>query len=274
MQEQSLEQRSPQKPLRRGRTWIFLLLVTVLARYTTSVGYAQELPKEHRDFLLKFYTNELVKGSNTFNEYQRYFEQALERREPSNVKELYNVTDLELAYLILLSDIDEEKAKDRLKKLVALWEAQGDQLSTLRVDNLSDYYRAYGEVLSRGVGVADGLSQIIKRAQKAVKMFEKSIEEDSSNAKAYINYGVLNYFTPKIGGGGPKKAKKNFDKALEYTTNDLTRFTTYVWLSQVYFKLKKTSEYDETLKKAESLYPNSFWLTNIKEMNGKKEALK
>ncbi len=273
MKLQNLKQRSQKQPLPRKRTSIFLFLITTLVGYTAEVGYAQESPQEYQDFLIKFYTNELVEGSNTFNGYQEYFQQELENREPSNAKELYDITDLELAYLILLIDIDEKKAKDRLKRLVSLWEREERQLSKLKVSNISDYYRAYGEVLTRGISVAGGKLQILKRVKKAIKMFEKSIKEDNRNAKAYRSFGVLSSFTPKSIGGGSEVAEEKFNKSLEYATDDLTRFTDYIWLSQVYFKMKKTTEYQSMIKKAEGLYPNSFRLTSLKEKNEKNDTL-
>ncbi|MBC8185991.1 hypothetical protein H8E88_33320 [candidate division KSB1 bacterium] len=92
------------------------------------------------------------------------------------------------------------------------------------------------------------------------------------NPRNYLIAGWSAFFTPKMFGGGKKKAKKNFELAVAYfdsfivknpTLPDWGKEEAYAWLGQVNTELKEFEAAEMNLKKALEIKPEYGWVSHV-----------
>ncbi len=223
--------------------------------------------------LSDFQSDTSSQGLNTPDAYFEYFQSQIDLASFGNLSELYAITELNLMYVTLLREIDKRGSDNSLKNLLASWRSKEKDISAVDKKIRSDYYRAYADVLSRTLSITSGMAEIIKLSRTATQMYDLALKLDSKNARAYLGYGIWSYYSPIIGGGGYKKAKKYFDNAIKFSTNKFTTFMSYVWLSQVFFHTEEDDDYQKTMTLASSLFPRSYWLAEIQIDNDKGNTL-
>ena len=100
----------------------------------------------------------------------------------------------------------------------------------------------------------------------------KAMNVDPKNPRNYLIAGISAYFTPKMFGGGIKKAQENLKQAIACfdsfkvenpTLPDWGHEEAYAWLGLVFVKNKEYEKAEESYKKALEINPDYNWVTNV-----------
>jgi tetratricopeptide (TPR) repeat protein len=100
----------------------------------------------------------------------------------------------------------------------------------------------------------------------------KAMSLQPKNPRNYLIAGWSTFFTPKIFGGGKKKAKKKFEQAIAYfdsfkvnhpTLPDWGKEEAYAWLGQVNTEFKEFEAAELNFKKALKIKPDYGWVLHV-----------
>ena len=178
-----------------------------------------------------------------------------------NIQGLYDLTYSlygYIAYCIVTGD--KIKARYYLNK------------ATKNVNTLLKYHSSRAEIYSlKGAmyGFEIGLNPLkaFDYGIKSVKSINKAVELDKNNARVLMELGNLKYYTPKILGGGLKKAIYYHEKAVsmfELTEQELKGNWLYLLvltnLGRWYSEDKRMSKAIEIYKKILDIEPDYIWV--------------
>lgn len=107
----------------------------------------------------------------------------------------------------------------------------------------------------------------ISFGSKSKDIYKKILDKDDSNFFALLGTAIGCLHTPAIAGGSNKKAFEYLNKALNNADEKYKKYLSYVWLSQYYFKLKDTENYNKYIEMSKSVYPNGELLKEAIERN-------
>ncbi|MBO4760033.1 MAG: hypothetical protein J5505_08245 [Spirochaetaceae bacterium] len=75
------------------------------------------------------------------------------------------------------------------------------------------------------------------------------------------------FYAPGFLGGGNKKAEKHFLAAIEASQTDAEKFYTYIYYAQFLFESGRKEECSAFMQKADTLYPSTNYIAQIKKLN-------
>lgn len=132
----------------------------------------------------------------------------------------------------------------------------------------SEEYRTWGSLKNTKLSYLP-LKQLITESKIAQEYFEKAMDLDKNNAMAYIQLGTWCIYSPKVAGGGMKKAIKYLKKGIDKATTDFEKYQGNLWLSQAYFKLgeKGKKDYEKSLADAKAIYGETSFYQILTETN-------
>lgn len=152
---------------------------------------------------------------------------------------------------------DNEKAYEVLKL------AESQIITFLETESYSRALSLYGDILVRGMSYIGGMTSI-NNSNKSKDLYERAIKGNSENAMAYIGLGLWYLFAPEIAGGSAEISQKLLDKASELG-DEYEKYLANTWLTFVYYKNMDNKRAKENINSIIVDYPNSQWLSNIKE---------
>jgi tetratricopeptide (TPR) repeat protein len=142
------------------------------------------------------------------------------------------------------------------------------------VNTLLKYHSSQAEIHSlKGAmyGFEIGLNPLkaIDYGIKSIKSIDRAVELDKNNARVLMELGNLKYYTPKILGGGLKKAIYYHEKAVsmfELSANELKGNWLYLLvltnLGRWYSEDQNFSKAREVYRKILDIEPNYLWVKN------------
>ena len=117
------------------------------------------------------------------------------------------------------------------------------------------------------------MSGAMKYGMTVKNYYQECLKIDPKNSYCLTHMGQWYYWAPGINGGSNKKALQSFKDAVTYARNDADRFYANMFLSQMYFELKDKASAKTYLSKAETIYPASETVKELKKYNAQGYSL-
>ncbi len=230
--------------------YVFLLFCVSSLFAQSSTDDTSEL----YDLLVFAYTNEDINA----------VELKLEEGAEEYQDDIYKYTKVFIArYEIFSEYMESREVLKQLDDLDMRWKREDETR-----DLSSDEYRMWGSVKVKKIDHLP-LFTLIKESKLAREYYETAIKLDNKNTGAYMDLGILMLFTPRIGGGGTKKAIKHLKKAVALSNNDLDRYFANLWLAQAYVKTGNDAEYARAFEKARKVFGDLPFIKGVQALNEK-----
>lgn len=135
-----------------------------------------------------------------------------------------------------------------------------------------DYLASLADTTSLLTGYAP-ITELLSLAKKSRNLYERSLKINPSHFHSLLGLGLIFFHAPKIAGGNIETAFYYLKKAEENAKFNYQKYVIYVWISQVYFKLKDKENYNKYISLAEKIYNNNNFLKTAKEYNLKGKTI-
>ncbi len=166
--------------------------------------------------------------------------------------------------------LEQTSSRDTLQSLSKL-DAQWQKVAESR-DLVSSEYTTWANIKTKKIPYLP-LRKVIRESKSSTKSYKMAVKLDKKNALAWMSFGISMLFTPKLVGGGVKKALKYLERAKALITNDLEKYFIHLWLSQAYLKSDNKEKYEQAFKIAQETLGETPALQKAKKSNEKGELL-
>jgi tetratricopeptide (TPR) repeat protein len=247
---------------------IFIIPFSIFSQSNNDIDSLIIQGKKQLHFSLHKWTE-----SNLLNS-RAYFERLLMSQPDSWLAHYY----VGLADSRLVSFYFSQENKEKAKNFI------NDGIEHLRlvIEKKEDFAEAHS-LLSSLYGNKIGTNPMLGMTlgPKSGMEMGKAMSLQPKNPRNYLIAGWSAFFTPKMFGGGKKKAKKNFEQAVAYfdsftvthpTLPDWGKEEAYAWLGQVNTELKEFEAAELNFKKALKIKPDYGWVLHALLPDLKKKA--
>lgn len=157
------------------------------------------------------------------------------------------------------------EAKKMLEEADGLLEQANKRTST------AEALALHSSVLGQMIGLSGNPLSGMTLGPKAGGYLDRAKEMEPRNPRVWLISGMSAMFTPKMFGGGPDKAEKDFRKAADLFPADSPtppapswgRADVYIWLGQALQQQDKKDEARAAYQKALELQPGNQWVTRV-----------